>query len=264
MDKPAILSVDLTGRRVVVTAGAAGIGRAMVDAFLANGARVELCDVDEKALAEMARALPQAGTHLCDVSDAGAVEGFFEKAVERLGGLDVLINNAGIAGPTKRVEEIDEAEWRRTLDIDLTGQFLCARKAIPHLRQAGGGSIINLSSAAGIFAFPLRAPYSASKWGVIGFTKTLAAELGDAGIRVNALCPGVVEGARIRAVIAAKAAQRGISEAEMEAILLAQTSMKCFISPYDIANMALYLCSPFGATISGQALSIDGHMVAMP
>src|SRR5690625_3405822 len=158
MDKPAILSVDLTGRRVVVTAGAAGIGRAMVDAFLANGARVELCDVDEKALAEMARALPQAGTHRCDVSDAGAVEGFFEKAVERLGGLDVLINNAGIAGPTKRVEEIDEAEWRRTLDVDLTGQFLCARKAIPHLRQAGGGSIINLSSAAGIFAFRCARP----------------------------------------------------------------------------------------------------------
>lgn len=264
MNKPPILSVDLSGLKVMITAGAAGIGRAMAEGFLANGARVELCDVDEAALADTAEALPEAGIHRCDVSDAQAVKRFFQAAVASLDGLDVLINNAGIAGPTKRVEEIDEAEWRRTLDIDLTGQFLCARKAIPHLRQAGGGSIINLSSAAGIFAFPLRAPYSASKWGVIGFTKTLAAELGDAGIRVNALCPGVVEGARIRAVIAAKAAQRGISEAEMEAILLAQTSMKCFISPYDIANMALYLCSPFGATISGQALSIDGHMVAMP
>lgn len=264
MSNPPMLSVDLTGLRVVITAGAAGIGRAMAESFIANGARVELCDVDEATLVETERALPEAGSHHCDVSDAQAVEGFFQAAAEKLGGLDVLINNAGIAGPTKRVEEISEEEWRRTLDIDLTGQFLCARKAIPYLRRSGGGSIVNLSSAAGIFAFPLRSPYSASKWGVIGFTKTLAAELGDAGIRVNALCPGVVEGDRIDAVIAAKARERGISEAEMEAILLGQTSMKRFVSPYDIANMALYLCSPLGATISGQALSIDGHMVAMP
>ena len=264
MNKPPILSVDLSGLKVMITAGAAGIGRAMAEGFLANGARVELCDVDEAALADTAEALPEAGIHRCDVSDAQAVKRFFQAAVASLDGLDVLINNAGIAGPTKRVEEISEEEWRRTLDIDITDQFLCAREAIPYLRQAGGGSIVNLSSAAGIFAFPLRSPYSASKWGVVGFTKTLAAELGDAGIRVNALCPGVVEGDRIRAVIAAKAEQRGISEPEMEAILLSQTSMRCFISPYDIANMALYLCSPLGATISGQALSIDGHMVAMP
>ncbi|HLS67762.1 MAG TPA: SDR family oxidoreductase [Kiloniellales bacterium] len=264
MSKPPMLSIDLSGLRVMITAGAAGIGRAMAEGFLANGARVELCDVDEAALEETAKALPQAGTHHCDVADAQAVEGFFQSAVGKLGGLDVLVNNAGVAGPTKRVEEISEEEWRRTLDIDLTGQFLCARKAVPHLRQAGSGSIVNLSSAAGIFAFPLRSPYAASKWGIIGFTKTLAAELGEDRIRVNALCPGVVEGERIRAVIEAKARQRGISDAEMEAILLAETSMKCFISPYDIANMALYLCSPLGATISGQALSIDGHMVAMP
>lgn len=263
MTQPPMLRADVTGQRVILTAGASGIGRAMAETFIANGARVELCDVDENALADTAAALPQAGVHRCDVSDSAALDGFFADALESLGGLDVLINNAGIAGPTSPVEEITEEEWRRTLDIDITGQFLCAKRAVPHLRRTGGGAIINLSSAAGIFAFPMRSPYSASKWGAVGFTKTLAAELGDANIRVNALCPGAVEGPRIRAVIAAKAKQRGISEAEMEESLLTDVSLKCFVSPYDIANMALYLCSPLGATISGQALSIDGHMVAM-
>lgn len=263
MTQPPMLRADVNGLRVILTAGASGIGRAMAETFAANGARVQLCDVDETALADTALALPDAGVHRCDVANASELDGFFGAAVEALGGLDVLINNAGVAGPTLPIDEIPEEEWRRTLDIDITGQFLCAKRAVPHLRRAGGGSIVNLSSAAGIFAFPLRSPYSASKWGVIGFTKTLAAELGEAKIRVNALCPGAVEGPRIRAVITAKAKQRGISEAEMEQNLLADTSLKCFVSPYDIANMALYLCSPLGAVISGQAFSIDGHMTAM-
>jgi len=263
MSHPPMLRVDVTGLRVIITAGAGGIGRAMAETFAANGARVQLCDVDERALADTAAALPEAGVHRCDVSDTAQVDGFFEAAVGALGGLDVLINNAGIAGPTLPIDEIPEEEWRRTLDIDITGQFLCARRAVPQLRKAGGGSIVNLASAAGVFAFPLRAPYSASKWGVVGLSKTLAMELGGAKIRVNALCPGAVSGPRIDGVIEAKAAQRGISIEEMRAIVLSDTSLKCFVSPYDIANMALYLCSPLGATISGQALSIDGHITTL-
>src|SRR5690606_36361061 len=129
----------------------------------------------------------------------------FEAAAGSLGGLDVLVNNAGVAGPTLPVEKISDEDWRRTQAVNLDGQFFCVRRAVPLLREAGGGSIVNLSSAAGRFGFPLRTPYSASKWAVVGFSRSLAMELGPDGIRVNALCPGAVQGERIDRVIAAKA-----------------------------------------------------------
>jgi NAD(P)-dependent dehydrogenase (short-subunit alcohol dehydrogenase family) len=196
-------------------------------------------------------------------ADAGSVtecDAFVDAAIPRLGGLDVLVNNAGIAGPTKLVEHVTPDELDATLRIDLASMFHCSRRAIPALRASGGGAIINLSSAAGRFGFPLRAPYSAAKWGVIGFTKSLSIELGGDGIRVNAILPGPVDGPRIRAVIKAKAAAGGISENEMTERTVATTSLKCFVTQQDIANMALYLASPFGATISGQAISIDADM----
>jgi NAD(P)-dependent dehydrogenase (short-subunit alcohol dehydrogenase family) len=179
---------------------------------------------------------------------------------EKAGRLDVLVNNAGIAGPTLPVAEIPDADWQRTLDINLNGQFYCIRRAVPLLRAAGGGAIVNLSSAAGKFGFPLRTPYVATKWAVVGISKSLAQELGLERIRVNAVCPGPVDGERIRRVIADKAAQRGISEQEMQADLLSDISMRCFVSQQDIANMIVYLASPLGATISGQALSVDGNV----
>ncbi|MEX2629082.1 MAG: SDR family oxidoreductase [Tistlia sp.] len=254
------LSVDLTGLRVLVTAGASGIGRAAVESFLANGARVHLCDLDETALAAISDALPAAGTTRCDVSDPAQVDALFEAAEASLGGLDVLVNNAGVAGPTLPVEEISDEDWRRTQAVNLDGQFFCVRRAVPLLRRAGGGSIVNLSSAAGRFGFPLRTPYAASKWAVVGFSKSLAIELGPEGIRVNAVCPGAVAGERIDRVIAAKAAQRGIPEAEMRAEKIANASLRCFVSQQDIANQILYLCSPLGATISGQAIAVDAGL----
>ncbi|MEX0922908.1 MAG: SDR family oxidoreductase [Rhodovibrionaceae bacterium] len=254
------MDLTVSGLRVLITAGAAGIGRAMAEAFAAGGANVHLSDIEAAALEEAAKALPEVSTQICDVSDPKAVDAFFSEGVARLGGLDVLINNAGISGPTKPVEEIADAEWRQTLAVNLDGQFYCIRKAVPLLRASGGGSIVNLSSAAGRFGFPLRTPYVASKWAIVGMTKSLAMELGKDRIRVNCLCPGAVDGERIRRVIAAKAEQRGISEAEMEAELLKDVSLNCFVSPQDIANMAVYLASPAGATISGQALSIDGNV----
>ena len=185
-------------------------------------------------------------------------ERLFEAVQAQLGGLDVLVNNAGIAGPTKAVEDIDLAEWRQTLEVNLTGQFLCARRAVPLLKAAGGGLIVNLSSAAGIFGFPLRTPYAASKWGVIGFTKSLAMELGPDKIRANAICPGVVEGDRIERVIAAKSEALGISHEEMRERLLSNVSLRSSVTPDDIAAMILFLASEAGARISGQALSVDG------
>ena len=250
--------LDLSGLRVAITGGAGGIGRVIADSFAACGAQPFVSDVDEAALAGCG--------HPGMRADAGVVtelEAFMDAALAHLGGLDVLVNNAGIAGPTKRVEEIEPAELDETLQIDLAAMFHCARRAVPALRAAGGGSIVNLSSAAGRFGFPLRSPYAAAKWGVIGFTHTLAMELGADGIRVNALLPGLVEGPRIRSVIRNKARAAGVSDNEQTERSLSSVSLRCFVTQQDIANMALYLCSPFGATISGQAISVDGGMESL-
>lgn len=247
--------LDLTGLRVAISAGAGGIGRVMADSFAACGARPFVSDVDEAALASCGHPGMRA-----DAGSAAELEAFVRGAVEHLGGLDVLVNNAGIAGPTKPVEEVTPEELDATLRVDLAAMFHCARAAVPALRAAGGGSIVNLSSAAGKFGFPLRSPYAAAKWGVVGFTRTLAIELGRDNIRVNAILPGLVDGPRIRSVIRNKAAAAGISDNEQTERSLATVSLRCFVTQQDIANMALYLCSPFGATISGQALSVDGGM----
>ncbi|MEM7021463.1 MAG: SDR family oxidoreductase [Pseudomonadota bacterium] len=253
------MELRLDGQRVVITAAATGIGRVTLETFVAAGARVFVCDVDESGLADLRGALPEVGTIVADVSDPGQVDRLFEAAIDHLGGLDILINNAGIAGPTAPIEEIEPADWVRTLEVNLTGQYLCARRAIPHLRTAGGGSIINLSSAAGRFGFPLRTPYSASKWASVGLSKSLAIELGSDQIRVNAICPGAVEGERINRVISAKAEALGVSFEEFHAEIVDKSSMKRMIPPQDIANMILYLCSDAGRLVSGQVIGIDGN-----
>lgn len=248
------------GLRVLVTAGAAGIGRAIVEAMLEAGAKVHLCDVDETALAECRRALPQVGASHADVADEDAVDAMFADVRATLGGLDVLVNNAGIAGPTGNVEDIDPADWRRCLDVDLTGMFLCTRRAVPLLKAAGGGAIVNMSSAAGRLGYAYRTPYAAAKWGVIGFTQSLARELGPHRIRVNAVLPGIVAGPRIDRVIEARAAQTGMSFAEMEQTYLANTSMRTKVTPHDVAGAVVYLCSPLGARVSGQSLGVCGNV----
>ncbi|MDX1576405.1 MAG: SDR family NAD(P)-dependent oxidoreductase, partial [Kiloniellales bacterium] len=176
----------LDGKRVLITAGGAGIGRAIAGAFRAAGARVHICDVDEQALADAKGQWPELGTSHTDVADPEQVERLFEDALEGLGGLDFLANTAGIAGPTAAVEDCDIDGWRRTLAVNLDATFYCARRAIPVLKAAGGGAIVNMSSSAGLFGYALRSPYVAAKWAIIGFTKTLAMELGPHGIRANA------------------------------------------------------------------------------
>lgn len=247
------LTVDLTGLRVAISAGAGGIGRVMADSFAARGARVFVSDIDAEALATCPH--PKMRADMGEVADC---EEFVDVAASTLGGLDVLVNNAGIAGPTARVEDVTPEALEATLRIDLAAMFHCARRAVPHLRNSGGGSIVNLSSAAGRFGFPLRSPYAAAKWGVVGFTKSLSIELGPDRIRVNAILPGLVAGDRIRRVIEAKAQAEGVAFNVKEAELLRDVSLRCYVTQQDITNMALYLCSPFGATVSGQALSVDG------
>jgi NAD(P)-dependent dehydrogenase (short-subunit alcohol dehydrogenase family) len=249
------MDLELQGARVLVTAGANGIGRAVVEAFLAEGARVFTCDVDEAGLATLP---PGVGHRRADVADRAQVAALFEAALEDLGGLDVLVNNAGIAGPTGRLEEINPEDWDRCLEVCLSSQFNCTRLAIPHLRRSANASIVNLSSAAGKHGFGLRSPYAAAKWGVIGLTKSLAIELGDDGIRVNAILPGLVAGDRQRRVLEAKAQQRGIGFAEMERQAFSFTSIKEYVTPQQLADQILFLASPRGRTISGQAISIDG------
>jgi NAD(P)-dependent dehydrogenase (short-subunit alcohol dehydrogenase family) len=243
------------GLRVLVTAGGAGIGCAIAQTFLAHGARVQVCDVDEKALAALPKEIFRARADVASLAD---VERLFDEVQRNLGGLDVLVNNAGIAGPTGKVEDLRPEDWDRCIAVDLNGMFYCTRKAMPMIKAAGGGSIINLSSAAGRLAFPMRTPYSAAKWAVVGFTESLAAEAGPDQVRVNCIQPGIVEGDRIDRVIAAKAERLGTSFENIKNKMLAGVSLQTTVSAQDIANMALFLASDAGKHISGQALAVCG------
>jgi NAD(P)-dependent dehydrogenase (short-subunit alcohol dehydrogenase family) len=252
------MNTSARGLRVLVTAGAAGIGRAFASTFHEAGAKVFVCDVDDGAVSECRTECPHLGVAVTDVSVPSQVDELFDAAASFLGGLDVLINNAGIAGPTARVEDISVSDWDRTIAVDLNGMFYCTRRAVPLLKAAGGGSIINLSSIAGRLGYPLRTPYSAAKWAVVGFTKSLAIELGPSNIRVNTIQPGVVEGERVNRVISARAKAAGIDIEASRKQFVSTISLRRMVSAQDIANMALFLATPAGASISGQALSVCG------
>lgn len=247
------------GLRVVVTAGASGIGAAIAAAFLEAEAKVLVCDIDAAVLDAFGKAHPAVMTTEADVADEAAIASLIAGAEERLGGIDVLVNNAGIAGPTDLIDDLEIADIRRTLDINLVSQFLTVRLAAPMLRESRG-SIVNLSSVAGRLGLALRTPYAASKWGIVGLTDSLARELGPDGVRVNALLPGFVRGPRIEGVIRARAKASGLSYEDMEADYLKSVSLRRMVEPEDVAAMALFLCSPAGANISGQAISICGNV----
>ena len=256
------MTQSLAGQRTLVTAGAAGIGRVIARHFIAAGARVFVCDVDKSALATFLAENPGAAGTLADVADAAQVDALFTATRQALGGLDILVNNAGIAGPTQKVEEIAIDAWDKTIAINLNGMFYCTRRFVPLLKASGGGSIVNLSSVAGRLGYPLRTPYAASKWAVVGLTKSLAMELGPDGIRVNCIQPGLVAGPRIDRVIQAKADAFGISYDEMKTRLLKTVSLRRMVTAEDVAETALFICSKAGASITGQALSVCGdHQV---
>jgi NAD(P)-dependent dehydrogenase (short-subunit alcohol dehydrogenase family) len=257
------LPVNLSGMRVAVTAGGAGIGRTIAEALRARGARLCICDVSADAVADTRSHLPDVHAAVVDVADSGSVADWFAAIESRLGGLDVLVNNAGIAGPTARIENVTDEALEQTLDINVSSQFYCTRHAVPMIKAAGGGSIINLSSIAGRLGFTMRSPYSASKWAVIGFTKSLAVELGEHNVRVNAILPGHVDSDRFRRVVQAKAEALGVSFEEMRRQYLDVVSLKRNVEKADIANMVLYLASPFGASITGQAISVCGDVQMM-
>lgn len=245
---------QLQGRRAVITAGAGGLGLVIAMLFQAEGATVFVCDVDEDALSSLPDGI--AGKKV-DVADEVEVADWLGPIAAE--GIDILINNAGIAGPTGLVEDLALADWRRCLEVDLDSQFLCCRAVLPAMKRAGSGAIVNLSSTAGLMGFPLRAPYVAAKFAVIGLTKTLAMEAGRDNIRVNAIAPGSINGDRMDRVIAAHAKSDGISEDEVRRIYTAGTSMNTFVDPEEVADMILYLVSDRGKRISGQVIAVDGH-----
>jgi NAD(P)-dependent dehydrogenase (short-subunit alcohol dehydrogenase family) len=251
--------ISLTGKRVVVTAGTNGIGLEIARTFVAAGSKVLVCDIQRDSIERLAESLPDVHSCIADVSREEDVASMFELVDRRLGGLDVLVNNAGIAGPTGGIETLSLADWERTLAVNLTGQFLCIRQAVPRLRKGSNPSIINLSSVAGHLGMPGRAPYSASKWGVVGLTKTLAIELGGNGIRVNAILPGAVDGPRIQAVIAAKAKALGRPVDELTRTYTTQAALGRMVTARDIANMALFAASDLAANVTGQELVVDGY-----
>ncbi|SDW69584.1 SDR family oxidoreductase [Litoreibacter albidus] len=248
------MDLGLKGHRVIVTAGASGIGRAIADAFRSEGAVVTVCDVDEAALATV----EGMAAAKVDVADRDAVAAFMAQSIEAMGGLDCLVNNAGIAGPTGGVEDIAPDGWDDTLAVCLTSQFNTTRCAVDALKASGNASILNLSSLAGRVGFAMRSPYAAAKWGVIGFTKSLALELGPHGIRANAILPGLVAGDRQRRVLEAKSQRLGQTFEETEAQAFSHVSIKEYVTPQQIADQCLFLASYRGRTTSGQAISICG------
>ncbi len=244
-------------QRLIILAGANGIGLAVARHFVAKGASVAICDIDEDAVAAVSGDFDLAS--ICDVTDAGAMDRFVKDAVSRLGGITTVIANAGTAGPTAPLEDINPDDWSHTIAVNLTGQYTLLKSTILHLKAQGGGSVILMSSAAGRLGLPMRSPYVAAKWGVIGLKETLAMELGPHNITVNAILPGSVQGPRMDAVLAAKAEASGISIAAAQAAEVQNTSLGRMIDPGEIAELAWFTASPAARSMSGQSLGLCGN-----
>lgn len=242
-------------KRVLITAGGSGIGRAMGDAYAAAGFEVWVTDVNADALADIPA---DWHGHQVDAADETGVAALFEM-IKDGGGLDVLCANAGIAGPTAQIENVQLDDWRACVSVNLEGAFLATKYAAPLMKTAGRGAIIYTSSTAGIYGYPNRAPYAAAKWAIIGLMKTTAMELGPHGIRANAICPGAVEGARMEGVLNREAAAKGMTRDAVYDGYASGTSMRSFVEARDIANMAVFLGTDLSRLVSGQVIAVDGH-----
>ena len=251
--------MNTQAKTVLITGGAAGIGLAMAEAFIAENARVAICDADSEAIARFQALHPDSIACVADVTSEHEMVKFLEEVENRWGGADVVCANAGTGGPAGQIENLEYDDWRHCIASNVHGSFLTCRWAARVMRDRGKGLIILTSSTAGLMGYPLRSPYAAAKWAIIGLCKTLAMELGSAGIRVNALCPGAVEGERMDRVISNEAAARGVDEDNVRASYVTGVSMKTWVSAQDIASSAVFLASDAGEKISGQVLSIDGN-----
>ena len=247
------------GKRVLITGGAAGIGRAMATKFLGNGDRVAICDADGEAVAEFGKAFPNTIARTADVTSENEMGVFLEQVESSWGGIDVVCANAGTSGPAGPIEALDYDQWQHCFATNVHGAFLTCRWAAKVMKPQAAGLIVLTSSTAGTHGYPFRSPSAAAKWAVVGLTKTLAMELGPYGIRVNAVCPGAVEGPRMDRVVASEAAARGESEESVRQTYVKGVSMKTWVEAEDVANAVEYFASDAGRRISGQILAVDGH-----
>ena len=244
---------------VLITAGASGIGLGLAKRFAAQGDRVAICDADAAAVAALTETLPDVIAEVADVTDEAQMDAFLGRVEATWGGVDVVCANAGTGGPAGRIEDLDYAEWRACIGVNLHGAFLTCRWAARVMRAQGAGAIIITSSTAGLFGYPLRSPYASAKWALKGLTKTLASELGPAGVRVNAICPGAVTGDRMDRVVAMEAKVGGRSEDDVRASYVTGVSMRTWVDADDLADMVLFLASPAASKVSGQIIAVDGH-----
>jgi len=254
--------VRLSGQVALITGGGRGIGRAIALRFVAEGAAVMLAATKREPLeataAEIRKAGGRAATAVVDVADEAAVKTVVAATLGELGRLDILVNNAGVGGPTLRVVDMERADWDRTLAVNVTGAFLCSKHAVPHMVARKSGRIVNITSIAGLMGYPLRSPYAVSKWGMIALTRTLAGELGEHGITVNAIAPGAVRGERVEGVIAARAAALGRPAADVERELFVDpTALKRMVCADDVAATAAFLASNDAANITGETISVS-------
>ena len=255
----------LKNKKFIISAAGDGIGFAITKLIVENGGKVYLTDIDQKKINKISRNNKYKNkifANQLDANNHNQVKQYF-KSLSNLKKIDGLINNVGIAGPTKYIENVTSEEWQNTIETNLNSHFFFTKFAIPLLKKNKSGSIINLSSTAGLFGFPQRTPYAASKWAIIGLTKSLAMELGKFKIRVNAICPGSVEGDRMKRVISAKAKLLKVNSNKIQKEFESMTSIKSFVSKEDIASMAVYLLSDNSINISGQAIAVDGHTERM-
>jgi len=261
-----MLGKSLRNKKIIISAGASGIGWAITKVCVAKGASVYLCDIDSKAINKVKKH-PSYNKRIfvseTDASDEMEVVDFFHKIKKKFRNLDALINNVGVAGPTGIIEKLDSNEWENTLHVNVNSHFYFNKQAIPLLKKSKTSSIINISSGAGIMGFPLRSPYAASKWAVVGMTKTLAMELGKYKIRVNVICPGTIKGDRMKRVIRDKAKFTKISAKKIENEFVSMASMNSWVYEDDIGKMCAFLISDDAERISGQIIGVDGNAIRL-
>ena len=252
----------LKNKKIIISAGASGIGWATAKICLSRGAFVYICDLDNISLNKIRKHSlnnKRLFSYNCDASNEEEVSNFFNQIKKKTNKIDALINNVGVAGPTGSLEKLNSEDWENTLHTDVNSHFYFTKRAIPLIKKSKNGSIINISSTAGILGFPLRSPYAASKWAIIGITKTLAMELGKFNIRVNAVCPGTIKGDRMKRVIRDKAKFTKISRKSIEKDFISMSSMKQWILEDDIGKMCAFLISDDSSKVSGQVISVDGN-----
>ncbi len=256
----------MPNKNILISAAADGIGWTIAKSCLEKGYSVYLSDINQQKIDEI-KDHPLINNKIfidnVDANNPDSIEKYFDSIKEKTTTIDALINNVGIAGPTGPMESLSISDWKRTIEVNINGHFYFTKHAIPLLKANNGGSIINISSTAGLFGFPLRTAYAASKWAVIGITKSLAMELGDFNVRVNAICPGSVAGDRMKRVIEAKAKSIEVPEEELQQDYESMVSLKTFVDKEDIASMALFLISNKAKRISGQVMTVDGNTERM-